>query len=292
MKRLMIFLFFLLLCGARLGAQSCQLSSIQQVSFITYSGATVQTTGSIGVNCTSGVAYYIEISAGHSGSATSRVMYCSGCTPQTLGYQLFSNASYTVNWGDTTSTGVSATGTGSNQNFTIYAQIPANEAFFANGYGSNYTDIVTVTIVCNSCRNISANNQGLNVHLQQTAAGCGISASNLNFGNYTGTVNNATTTLQVGCTSGTSYHVGLDAGTASGATVTTRKMQNGTATLAYALYSNSGRTTNWGNTSATNWWAGTGTGAAQTLTVYGQVAAGQYVTPGSYTDTITATISY
>jgi len=27
-------------------------------------------------------------------------------------------------------------------------------------------------------------------------------------------------------------------------------------------------------------------------TVYGQVAAGQYVAPGSYTDTITATVTY
>jgi spore coat protein U-like protein len=292
MKRLMIFLILLLLCGARLGAQNCQLGSIQQVSFMTYSGATVQTTGSIGVTCTSGTAYNIELSAGYSGSATNREMYCSNCTPQTLGYQLFSNASYTVNWGNTTLTDVSATGTGSNQNFTVYAQIPALESFYAGSNGSNYTDLVTVTIVCNSCTSISGNNQGLNVHLQQTAAGCGISASDLNFGNYAGKVVNALSTLQVGCSSGTSYHVGLSAGTATGATVTTRQLQNGTALLSYALYSNTGRTTNWGNTAATNWVSGTGTGVVQQLTVYGQLPAGQYVTPGSYTDTITASVTY
>jgi spore coat protein U-like protein len=38
--------------------------------------------------------------------------------------------------------------------------------------------------------------------------------------------------------------------------------------------------------------AGTGNGAAQAITVYGQAAAGQYVAPGSYADTITATITY
>jgi spore coat protein U-like protein len=112
------------------------------------------------------------------------------------------------------------------------------------------------------------------------------------FGNYTGAVNNVTSTITATCTNTTTYTVGLSAGLATGATVTTRKMQNGTYLLNYALYSNSTHATNWGNTAATNWVAGTGTGVAQPLTVYGQIAAGQYVTPGSYTDTITATVTY
>ena len=36
----------------------------------------------------------------------------------------------------------------------------------------------------------------------------------------------------------------------------------------------------------------TNTVAAQLITVYGQVAAGQSPTPGSYSDTITATVNY
>ena len=98
--------------------------------------------------------------------------------------------------------------------------------------------------------------------------------------------------MTVSCTSTTTYDVGLSAGLATGASVTTRKMQNGAALLAYALYSNSTHTTNWGNTAATNWVAGTGSGVAQPLTVYGQIAAGQYPTPGSYSDMITATVTY
>jgi len=112
------------------------------------------------------------------------------------------------------------------------------------------------------------------------------------FGNYTGAVNNATSTVTVTCTNTTPYTVGLSAGLATGATVTTRKMQNGTALLPYALYSNSGRTTNWGNSAATNWVSGTGNGTAQALTVYGRVAAALYPTPGSYSDTITVTVTY
>ena len=84
----------------------------------------------------------------------------------------------------------------------------------------------------------------------------------------------------------------LLASRASGATVTTRKMQSGANLLPCALYSNTGRTTNWGNTSSTNWVSRTGNGLAQPLTVYGQIVAGLFPTPGAYSDTITATVTY
>ncbi|MGA2086956.1 MAG: spore coat U domain-containing protein [Terracidiphilus sp.] len=121
---------------------------------------------------------------------------------------------------------------------------------------------------------------------------CIVSASALGFGNYTGAVNSAQSTVTVTCTSGTTYTVGLGPGLATGATVTTRQMQNGTNLLNYGLFSNGTWTTNWGNTLATNWVSGSGTGVAQPLTVYGQIPAGQYVTPGSYTDTIAVTVTY
>lgn len=124
-------------------------------------------------------------------------------------------------------------------------------------------------------------------------ATCLISATALAFGTYTGTQTNATSTISVTCTNTTPYNVGLDPGQATGATVTTRKMSGpGGALLPYALYRDSAHTNNWGNTVGTDTQSGTGNGSAQTLTVYGQIAAGQYVTPGSYTDTITATVSY
>lgn len=124
-------------------------------------------------------------------------------------------------------------------------------------------------------------------------ATCLISGNNLGFGTYTGTAIPATTTLSVTCTNGTTYNVGLNPGTATGATVTTRAMTGpASATLSYALYQDSGHTTNWGQTVGTDTKSGTGNGSAQTLTVYGQLSGAQYPTPGSYTDTITATITY
>jgi spore coat protein U-like protein len=123
-------------------------------------------------------------------------------------------------------------------------------------------------------------------------ATCTISAGNLAFGTYTGVVANSTSTITVTCTNTSPYNVGLNPGATTGATVTTRQMLNGAATLNYALFQDNGHTKNWGQTVGTDTVAGTGNGAAQTLTVYGQVAAGQYPTPGSYSDTITATVTY
>jgi len=122
-------------------------------------------------------------------------------------------------------------------------------------------------------------------------ATCTVSASVMAFGTYTTVVSNSTSTVTVTCTNSTPYTVGLDAGLATGATVTTRQMKNGAALLNYALFTDSGHVTNWGNTTG-SWVAGTGNGNAQALTVYGQVAASQFVTPGAYTDTITATVTY
>lgn len=123
-------------------------------------------------------------------------------------------------------------------------------------------------------------------------ATCLINAGNLSFGTYTGSTVNATSSISVTCTNTTPYNVGLNAGTASGATVTTRAMTGTNGTLSYSLYSDSGMTTNWGNTVGTDTVSGTGNGSAQSLTVYGQIPSGQYVAPGSYSDTITATVTY
>lgn len=121
---------------------------------------------------------------------------------------------------------------------------------------------------------------------------CIVSATALGFGNYTGAVNSAQSTITVTCTNSTTYTVGLGPGLATSATVTTRQMQNGSALLNYGLFSNGTWATNWGNTSGTNWVSGTGNGSGQAITVYGQIPAGQYVTPGSYADTIAVTVTY
>lgn len=127
---------------------------------------------------------------------------------------------------------------------------------------------------------------------------CSVSATSMAFGNIDPLVNattatDATSTVTVTCANGTAYNVGLDAGTATAATVTSRKMTSGANTLSYALYRDSARTANWGATVGTDTVAGTGSGAGQALTVYGRIPSGQQAAPtGVYSDTITVTVTY
>ncbi|GAA4011935.1 spore coat U domain-containing protein [Sphingomonas swuensis] len=125
---------------------------------------------------------------------------------------------------------------------------------------------------------------------------CLVSATAMAFGSYdpvSTTAATATSSITVTCTTGTSFVVGLNAGTASGATVATRQMSNASQRLAYALFSDSGRTTNWGNTAGVDVPAAiTATTTPSVLTVYGRIAAEQNVPAGAYADVVTITVTY
>ena len=122
---------------------------------------------------------------------------------------------------------------------------------------------------------------------------CMVSATSLGFGSYSGLVAPASSTVSVTCTNTTPYNVGLSAGLGAGATVTSRKMTGpASALLAYGLFRDTGHTVGWGGTAGTDTVAGTGNGATQPITVYGQIPTAQYVVPGAYADTITVTVSY
>lgn len=120
------------------------------------------------------------------------------------------------------------------------------------------------------------------------------SAGNLNFPD-TGVIAanvDATSTLSVQCTSTTPYNIGLNIGTGTGATVAVRKMTSGGATINYSLYSDAARSAVWGDTIGNNTVASTGTGAAQSFTIYGRVPPQGTPAPATYTDTITVTVTY
>lgn len=110
----------------------------------------------------------------------------------------------------------------------------------------------------------------------------------LAFGLYTGAQKDASAQFDVTCSNGTSYHVGLDNGMHSmGCAGASRCMRDSNGNLLpYQLFSNSGRTTPWGNGNTV---AGT---ATQTLTVYGRIPTGTPPPDGPYTDTITVTVNF
>lgn len=95
------------------------------------------------------------------------------------------------------------------------------------------------------------------------------------------------------------YTIGLNEGAGSGATVTERKMQRvggGGDQLSYSLYISSSREAAWGNEAGT-WLSGSlsvsNDNGSKSHFVYGRVFGNQStVRPGSYTDSVTITVTY
>jgi spore coat protein U-like protein len=127
---------------------------------------------------------------------------------------------------------------------------------------------------------------------------CTLSTSPVAFGNVdvtSGSNVDATGSIGVTCTSGTAWDASADAGSGTGATLDTRKMTSGTNLLNYVLYTDSARSTVWGDgvDSATSLISDTGSGVEQTKTIYGRVPSGQTGVPaGSYADTVAVTVTY
>ena len=123
-------------------------------------------------------------------------------------------------------------------------------------------------------------------------ATCTVATTPLIFTAYTGVLDQTTGTISVTCTNTTPYNIGLDAGTTAGATIAARLMTLAGATLGYGLFTDPVYATNWTNNGLTDTAGLVGTGVAVATNIYGQIPAAQFVAPGTYTDLITATITY
>jgi spore coat protein U-like protein len=126
---------------------------------------------------------------------------------------------------------------------------------------------------------------------------CTIAAAPMNFGASIPTPISSnvdsTTTVTATCSSGAAYQVALSAGIGAGATFASRRMTSGANVLSYSLYSDLARGSVWGNgTGGSVVVNNTGAGTAQTLTVYGRITSPQSVLTGTYSDTITVTITF
>jgi spore coat protein U-like protein len=275
MRRLALALLFLLTCYALPAvAQTCSLS-YTPLSFGNYSGTLLTGVNAAAVTCTT--SYTIALNAGTGVGATTTTRKMTGPGGATLNYQIFQNSSRTINWGNTTGVDIySGTGSILPQTVNIYSQVLAGQ-LVAPG---TYTDTISSASASFTVTAI-------------VQAECTISATALSFGTYSGSLISAASALTVSCTNTTPFNIGLNAGTATGATVTTRKMTGpSSAHLSYALFRNSTHTLNWGNTVGTDTLGSTGTGTAQVISVFGQLAASQPLSPGVYSDTIIATITY
>ena len=129
-------------------------------------------------------------------------------------------------------------------------------------------------------------------------ASCAIASNNMSFGSVSVLSANvdATAALTITCTNTTPYTVALGAGVGPGATTSNRSMTGSGGAVGYGLYQNPARSVNWGNTpppaANADTMSGVGTGAAQTLTVYGRVPPQTTPQQGGYANTVVITLTY
>lgn len=266
-------------------AVSCTVSASNQ-DFGSLPG-TVAAPGGIQVTvvCPAGLTFYVNNDQGahKTGNYTWRLAGPSG---NYISYAMYQDAAHTVYDGGTPGRdGVTATGTGSSQIVYIYPKTFANTAI-----AGTYTDSMQIRVT------VSGTQTTTQIAITATVnPTCTISANALNFGIYAGLKVDASTSLMATCTNATTYEIGADNGQNPQYIGVYAKYMVGPSSsrLRYHLYTDATRSVEWGTTSGTNVIPGTGTGAAQSIPVYGTVGAGSLQSvPGSYSDTVTVTITY
>lgn len=144
--------------------------------------------------------------------------------------------------------------------------------------------------------------------LMTVTSSCSVTGNNIQLGPVAGIAPGAVigtsgnSTISVTCSNGTAYNVGLQSSNnSSTAGVGTLKgTGSNTDTATYQLYKTAATAGNeWGNsgvspTAVGNGVAGTGTGSAQSISVYAKVSNATPTNPvaDSYSDTVTATVYY
>ncbi len=136
------------------------------------------------------------------------------------------------------------------------------------------------------------------------ASACSVSATGVAFGSYSGAAVTSSGSITVTCGIDVAYNITLDRGLTFGPgnLGTSRHMDSSGTTagtlLAYSLYKDSGLTQEWGDAGFAGTYqsgtavSGVGTGAAQTLTVYGKIPAGQTALPRVHSDTVVVTLIF
>lgn len=103
----------------------------------------VEASSAIAVQCTNGTDYDIGLNAGQGSGATVAARLMTGPNSETVTYSLYTDAGHADVWGDTIGTDTLAgTGTGAEQTYPVYGQVPVQETPTAG----TYADVITVTL--------------------------------------------------------------------------------------------------------------------------------------------------
>ena len=129
------------------------------------------------------------------------------------------------------------------------------------------------------------------------AQACTISATSVNFGTYNvfnGSDVASTGTVTYRC-NGSAHNITVALTQGASATFNPRQMQKGAEALTYNLFRDASHSTIWGDgTSGTSVYqlANPPNNTNVNLTVYGSVSAGQDVSAGTFSDTVTAVVNF
>jgi len=280
-------------------------------------GAAASASADFTVNCTGGTSGRIAIMCIEFGqgspNANASVRYL-GNGALTAIHELYTSASLTTVWGSW-GYGTAAYGSGGiaydpaiasngtvSASFTVYGQFKGSQTSVTPGTYTwtnstpvlTYAQAVTGTPCTTKPTGSSTTTAGASNWTATVVPNCYIGTAPVNFGTV-GVLSSAVTAIGyfgTNCSNGWPYNMSLSAGSGPGATVSTRYMTSGPATVGYSLYQDAGYATVWGGTVGSNTMSSTGTGAVQLFTIYGKVPPQSTPAPATYNDTVIATITF
>lgn len=310
MRRILFALLAAIGLSGTASATSCSfaISALNFGDVDTLAGNAVDVTATLSINCTQILTGTLRVcpnigpGSGGSSGATRRLSDGAG---HTLSYRLYQDSSRSISWGSVEHT---ALGTPPTFDFvtsingsvsasrTIYGRVLGGQQAATPGtYTSSFTSadvkISYSELQIFNCLTLASPVTATFVAEAKVQPNCLITAQNIDFGSRGVLRSNtdANGSLSVTCTPGTAYTVGLDAGLYAG--TPGRQMANGSARIAYELHRNAARTQPW-STAVGQMAGGTGAGSAQAFTVYGRVPPQPSPAPGTYADTVVATVTY
>jgi spore coat protein U-like protein len=250
----------------------------------------------------------IDTGSGGSNSGSPRFLL-NGATQ--LNFNLYQDGSYASVWGSnlwafagsypspTVDVALNSSGSG-NASLTVYGQVWSGQqtlpaGSYASSFSGTQASVAYAYSTVGTCATIGSSHATSAAFTVMATNGtnCSVNASTLNFGSV-GVIRSAvdaTGSLTVTCTNSLPYTIALDGGLTGATNPTQRMMSQASQHVTYGLYQDSPRAQPWGDSGGSTV-AGTGTGLAQTLTVYGRVPAQNTPSPGTYSDTVVVTISY
>jgi len=298
-------------------------------TFTTTSFTITCSTTALSLLATASVRACLGVGVGSTGSVISPLRRMTNATADPMAFQLFTSAAYSTILGLTPGTTPGPlvvdlnyqvpllTGGSGAVTVTFYGRIPGGQTLAAGSYSSAFSggdvrlEYAYNEVLLGTAQAPAACTTATGVSGHKTATGgfpftvtatvlpqcSAYVTTDMDFGSNVGAITaniDRTSTIGLTCLNRTAYTIALDNGLYANGTV--RRMRHTTNPawfIPYALYRESTRTQRWGSTPTVDLVSGTGTGTAQTLTVYGRAPPTTgAVAAGSYSDQIKVTITY